>query len=1074
MEYKYKAFISYNHNDRDSRVAQALHKRIETYVIPRNLRKNGKKKPGRVFRDEEELSASSDLSRHIEVALDESEFLVVICSPNAKESRWVSKEIAYFLKHHEQAKVLTVLTDGSREEIYKSLFRNMPEPLSLDLVGVPDKKIERKLKERFPKIGAPLLGCEHNDLVMRENKRQRRIFRGWLAGITAVAAVIIGILLWSNWQIEEKNRELDLKNEELVHQNEELLLRESEVLTKEAMVLLQEGDRYGAIEKSLAALPGPDRERPVYTQATQVLFSAMKPFREQEHNYIFQKKVLSQGSAIKDFCVDATGKLLTTADQFNTLTCFDTVTGEVRWRTETYQKYVYEEPRVYYCERLDCVLFFNKEVIASVSQQTGELLWSMTPRYAQNQHMVLEERNGVFAFLLMEYQGKKCAYSLMLCSAETGEELGKIPIITVEEGFLEVKCSFPGSNQKTHLTGDFSADGRFYAGCYFTQDNRIHYFLADTQKLTCREICTADASGMYDKVALIQFADQDKSLLVIRDDPQKDDHLRVERIQVHDGALLWKQEVEGRVSDGVVCADNNPLLFGAGRVMYALRLSTGEIRSSVEMYDAVMDLHWMEDGSFAYLLQNGVTAAGWISELGFADTQYFLSELFDLGSCAEGQLWNGGSMRLILDGTKVKGFSVFDERSGGGYAAMIPQEDDHCVVIRRPVQITGLKKTEYTAQIPEIFTNKGQLVDKENLVFFNLSEEIVGSVYQTVVLDPVTLRQKASYTAAYSIPEDTLYLPGGSSYINTSYMGIQLVDLETGTTTELIDEYYLNFWMEDPHEVSRVLENASGRLDESGDVISVAAAEQGIRIWRNGVRMKDVAYPRPIAGSNVWFDGVTAHMGANGMALVSSLSDNGTRLFLAYDISQNCWYQIPTELPFEESFKLTCGSSEPVFLVHDSIGMARLYDIPSQRLCLGIPTAISLTALKHMQLCMKDDYVLFHTKDQDVLIFDAASGEAVYEVRLPWRSSEPLHCYEDPQRQRFYLISESNGDPGYCLATDTWYLLSEIPNLVFFNGDTGMILQEKGNILKGISELYLSSMMTAEDLIAYGHTIIGE
>ena len=98
----------------------------------------------------------------------------------------------------------------------------------------------------------------------------------------------------------------------------------------------------------------------------------------------------------------------------------------------------------------------------------------------------------------------------------------------------------------------------------------------------------------------------------------------------------------------------------------------------------------------------------------------------------------------------------------------------------------------------------------------------------------------------------------------------------------------------------------------------------------------------------------------------------------------------------------------------------------------------------------------------------------LFRSRLPWRSSEPLHCYEDPQRQRFYLVSESNGDPGYCLATDTWYLLSEIPNLVFFNGDTGMILQEKGNILKGISELYLSSMMTAEDLIAYGHTIIGE
>lgn len=1089
MEYKYKAFISYNHNERDSRVARLLHNRIETYTVPRKLRKNGKKKPGKVFRDQEELSASSDLNQHIRDALDESEFLIVICSPGAVASKWVSKEIAYFLEHHKQEKLLTVLTDGDGADIYKALLPGMPEPLSLDMTGIPDKEIPRKLKERFLKLCAPLLGCEYDELVMRDQKRKRRQMMWWMAGIAAVAAAIISILLWSNWRIEgknqeldqkneeldQKNEELDQKNEELEQQNQELLLRESEILTQEALEALHEGDRYGAIEKSLAALPDPQRERPVYTPATQVLFAALKPFREKEQNYIFRKTVLSQETAVKDFCIDSTGGLLTTADQFNTLTCFDTVTGEVRWRTEIYQKYVYEEPQVYYCGRWDCVLFFNKEVIASVSQQTGELLWSMTPKYAQNEHLILEEQNGVFTFLLREYGTGEIAYSLMLCSAKTGEVLGKIHIITVQQALLEVRCHFPESSQKDYRIGDFSSDGRFYAGCYFTDDNRIHYFLADTQELTCREICTGAASSMYDGVVRIKFSNQEDLLFVIRNNPEKKGYLRIECIQLHDGAILWAQEVEGYTSDGIICAESDPLLFSVDRELYCLRQSNGEIRCRIEMYDVVEDLYWLEDGGFSYLLQNGVTAAGWISGAGFVDTQYFLSELFDLGSCAEGQLWNGGSTHLIHEGTKVKGFDMRDEHDGGGYAAMIPQEDDHCVVIQRPVQLVGMQKTEYSEQIPEMVGYTGQLVDKETLVFFNLyGGEMGEDVYQTVVLDPVTLRQKACYATEYCLFDDTLYLPGGSSYIQTNYKEINLVDLKTGMTTELIDEYFLNSWMEDPEKATYVLESASGRLPESGDVISVAAAMHGIRIWRNGVHMKDAAYPVQIAGSDQRFKGVTVHMGENGMAVVSSMSENGTRLFLAYDVLANCWYQIPTELPYEESFELICGSSDPVFLVHDSNGMALLYDIPSQLLYLGIPTAVPLTALKNMQLCMKDDYVLFYTKDRDVSIYDTASGKAVYEERHPWRSSEPLHCYEDPQRQQLYLVSEFISDPGYCLATDTWYLMAEISNLVLCNEHTGRILQRKDDFSGDVSELWLSSVMTAEELISYGHTVIGE
>ena len=72
-ERKYKAFISYRHKPLDSEYAGKLHKRIERYVIPRDLRKGGEKKLGLVFRDLEELPIADDLDENIRRALDNSE-----------------------------------------------------------------------------------------------------------------------------------------------------------------------------------------------------------------------------------------------------------------------------------------------------------------------------------------------------------------------------------------------------------------------------------------------------------------------------------------------------------------------------------------------------------------------------------------------------------------------------------------------------------------------------------------------------------------------------------------------------------------------------------------------------------------------------------------------------------------------------------------------------------------------------------------------------------------------------------------------------------------------------------------
>ena len=110
---KYCAFISYRHQSPDREIAGRLHTLIENYVSPASVRgKKGAKHPGKVFRDREELPLSSDLGKDIENALDQSEWLIAVCSPRYMESRWCMRELTYFIERHGRERVLTVLAEG--------------------------------------------------------------------------------------------------------------------------------------------------------------------------------------------------------------------------------------------------------------------------------------------------------------------------------------------------------------------------------------------------------------------------------------------------------------------------------------------------------------------------------------------------------------------------------------------------------------------------------------------------------------------------------------------------------------------------------------------------------------------------------------------------------------------------------------------------------------------------------------------------------------------------------------------------------------------------------------------------
>ena len=114
----YNAFISYKHAELDNKIAAMVEHGLEHYHIPRKIqKKTGIKRIERIFRDTDELPITSDLSGTIAEALENADFLIVICSTNTCKSMWVEREIKLFLQNHTQDQILTVLADGEPVDV---------------------------------------------------------------------------------------------------------------------------------------------------------------------------------------------------------------------------------------------------------------------------------------------------------------------------------------------------------------------------------------------------------------------------------------------------------------------------------------------------------------------------------------------------------------------------------------------------------------------------------------------------------------------------------------------------------------------------------------------------------------------------------------------------------------------------------------------------------------------------------------------------------------------------------------------------------------------------------------------
>ncbi|MGY5074573.1 toll/interleukin-1 receptor domain-containing protein [Streptomyces griseus] len=215
-------FISYSHA-RDRELAQALQRGMHGLARPWTRRQVIS-----VFRDTTSLSANHDLWSSILGELQRSRYFIYVASPEAAASRWVQKEIRFWLDNRSPDRILiavgsgTVHWDPSAGDFDWSRTTALPrmlegvfraEPLWVDLAEVRRSRKyslrQAEFRSAVAALAAPLHGRGKDELDS-EDIRQRRIALRLLRGaVTVLSLLLVTSLAAGGYAWQKRGEALD-------------------------------------------------------------------------------------------------------------------------------------------------------------------------------------------------------------------------------------------------------------------------------------------------------------------------------------------------------------------------------------------------------------------------------------------------------------------------------------------------------------------------------------------------------------------------------------------------------------------------------------------------------------------------------------------------------------------------------------------------------------------------------------------------------------------------------------------------------------------------------------------------
>jgi WD40 repeat protein len=369
--FKYWAFVSYSHRDNRSEGnvwGDWLHEAVENFKVPPELvgkpGRHGEPVPPRLypaFQDEKELPTNADLGTAIQEALEQSRYLVVICSPRSAKSIYVNQEVMAFKRLGRANKILAIIIDGEPNasepskgldpslECFPEALRHplgadgkldkaqRAEPIAADVRGVGGREASLGDKAHFHvlereklRVMAGLLGVGFDELVHRDKERQLREARARALrmrklaaafALLAIASVVGGVMAIS------KGREAEKQRQDAVIQRRTAEAKKYEALQTLGRFDFFQADRCAAENRpneALAWWAAALRHDPANALAAQRIASALAD-RDQP---MLHSRLVRPSENLTSICPSPSGSFFVGADGKYSLRAYDSASGE--------------------------------------------------------------------------------------------------------------------------------------------------------------------------------------------------------------------------------------------------------------------------------------------------------------------------------------------------------------------------------------------------------------------------------------------------------------------------------------------------------------------------------------------------------------------------------------------------------------------------------------------------------------------------------------------------------------------------------------------------------------------------
>lgn len=1044
----FKAFISYRHCPLDMVVAEETQELIERYRIPKEYRKDGKKELGLVFRDVSELPLCSNLSDDIYEALDHSEFLIVICTPETPKSLWVQQEINYFIRTHGRERILIVLAAGTPEEslpeilthVYDengNLLRQI-EPLCANLVAQDQKTVLKKLKKEFLRLVAAMLRVPYDALYQR---RKRYLFQLAAAGIGVFAAVlilIVGLLISWNLDVTQKNEEI-ASNFRLAQE------KESEALSLLSQQYLASGERISALESALQALPKEGEDRPYLADAEGALAKALNPYGNGMLNYHL---TLEHPTTVHMLALSRDGTRLATADTNDSIRCYDTVSGKLLWQyhadsflsgSGNTQMQIVGEDKI--------LLVRSYATLYALSMESGSLLHTMDLQfekstYTDTAELAVSQQKDRFT-LRYESGDGTCEYRVY--KADTFALIHTVTDSDDKDYFFE---SLPDQQEERYITAVFSdTDDSLTVTVTDEQNRKIYDCVMGSVKPKDNPM---DAT-LFHPVFL-----PDGSLVIVCYLEDTDYSLDPNRrfVSLHkispDGAEVYRQQFD--------------------RPVYFRHLAVGDyLVFLTDTYNGTQEFTTF--GSVMTLLDMSADFSA--AELDFGNTG-----VHDCYIRADGELVTVMTDGSILTPLKEEYGLVYTElpnynqwvrdaagaQAGEELICLIPENTPDRVVMLHSARNPDAVAIEDSGSVILFPSGKRFLTVQYH------SEDHDGQPLVTIYdaqsleqLDRFALETQTKYPTLMGFSADETQLlfddENGYAYNLTNHTWTKFTDL-----AEISSEHW-----ETVYSQPQAFQLPGKPL--LSVVATVDAEKQSICWYEDTEPVDSYTYPCR-EGESIPGDWVNWNVGANGLIVCSAFPDEGpttpSETFVYSTQDRRC-HRVSNASAADGVGIIGVGTVSKVVAFADTDGMVRIYDFDRDAVVNSFPIPVSPNEVSALKFVGMDQYLLVFKRNGSVATMDLADGTVLAELLLDNPVyTDSNYIQEDPDDQHLYIHTDSGRSKGYQIDMQTWTVTAEIPGLAAFLPQTEQLLQWEYYS----NTLLVSPVYICEELIAQAQELL--